>query len=55
MIYSIKWDWAEVCWREISYAFVGRVVGALLAATLIALIADSKIISLCVGAAVLIG
>jgi uncharacterized protein len=55
MIYSIKWDWAEVRWREISYAFVGRVVGALLAATIIALVADANVISLCVGISVLLG
>jgi uncharacterized membrane protein YfcA len=55
MVYSIKWDWAEVRWQEISYAFAGRVAGALLAATLIAFVADTNFISLCVGIAVLLG
>ena len=28
MIYSFKGDWGDIRWREISYAFLGRVVGA---------------------------
>lgn len=55
MMYSIKFDWREVRWREISYAFAGRVAGAVLAATIIAVVADAKFISICVGLAVLLG
>jgi uncharacterized membrane protein YfcA len=55
MIYSFKGDWAEIRWREISYAFVGRAIGALLAATIIAVITDKNFISLCVGLSVLLG
>lgn len=55
MIYSFKGDWSDIRWGEISYAFVGRVIGALLAATLIAAIADKKFVSICVGIAVLLG
>src|SRR5947199_5403384 len=55
MIYSFKGDWADIRWREISYAFVGRAIGALLAATIIAVITDKNVISVCVGLAVLFG
>jgi uncharacterized protein len=55
MIYSIKWDWTEVRWREISYAFAGRVAGAIVAATVIALMADKNFISVCVAVSVLLG
>jgi uncharacterized membrane protein YfcA len=55
MIYSIKWDWTEVRWREISYAFAGRVAGAIVAATVIALMADKNFISVCVAISVLLG
>jgi uncharacterized protein len=55
MVHSIRFDWSEVRWREISYAFAGRVVGAILAATVIAAFADKEIISICVGLAVLLG
>jgi uncharacterized membrane protein YfcA len=55
MMYSFKGDWSEIRWGEISYAFAGRVVGALLAATIIAIIADKNFISICVGISVLLG
>ena len=55
MMYSFKGDWAEIRWREISYAFAGRVAGAVLAATLIAVVADKNFISICVGISVLLG
>jgi len=55
MMYSFKGDWDEIRWREISYAFAGRVVGAILAATIIAVITDKNFISVCVGVSVLLG
>ncbi|HEY3793753.1 MAG TPA: sulfite exporter TauE/SafE family protein [Bradyrhizobium sp.] len=55
MIYSFKGDWKEIRWGEISYAFVGRAVGAILAATIIANITDRIFISVCVGVSVLLG
>jgi uncharacterized protein len=55
MMYSFKGDWGDIRWREISYAFVGRVAGAILAATVIAVIADKNFISICVGISVLLG
>jgi uncharacterized protein len=55
MIYSFRGDWSEIRWGEISYAFVGRVVGAMLAATIIAIIVDKNFISVCVGISVLLG
>jgi uncharacterized protein len=55
MMYSFKGDWAEIRWREISYAFAGRVAGAMLAATIIAVAADKNFISVCVGVSVLLG
>jgi uncharacterized membrane protein YfcA len=55
MMYSFKGDWSEIRWGEISYAFASRVVGALLAATIIAIIADKNFISICVGISVLLG
>jgi uncharacterized membrane protein YfcA len=55
MVYSFKGDWSEIRWREISYAFVGRVIGAVLAATIIAAVANNAFVSICVGIAVLIG
>jgi uncharacterized membrane protein YfcA len=55
MVYSFKGDWEEIRWGEISYAFVGRVIGAILAAYLIAAVAEKNFISVCVGVAVLLG
>jgi len=55
MMYSFKGDWREIRWGEISYAFLGRVIGAILAATIIALISDKNFISVCVGISVLLG
>jgi uncharacterized protein len=55
MMYSINFDWTEVRWNEAGYAFVGRVAGSLLAATIIAATADKQFISVCVGIAVLLG
>lgn len=55
MVYSFKGDWSEIRWREISYAFVGRVIGAVLAATIIAVVADNTFVSICVAVAVLVG
>jgi uncharacterized membrane protein YfcA len=55
MVYSFKGDWDQIRWREISYAFVGRVIGAILAAYLIAAVADKGFVSVCVGVAVLLG
>ena len=55
MLYSIRFDRSEVRWGEISYAFVGRVVGAVLAATIIAAVASTAFVSVCVGIAVLLG
>ena len=55
MVYSFKGDWQAIRWDEISYAFVGRVAGAILAATVIAVVADTKFISICVAIAVLFG
>jgi uncharacterized membrane protein YfcA len=55
MVYSFRGDWDEIRWREISYAFVGRVIGAVLAAYLIAVVMDKNFVSACVGIAVLLG
>jgi uncharacterized protein len=55
MVYSFKGDWQTIRWGEISYAFVGRVAGAILAATVIAVVADTNFISICVAIAVLLG
>jgi uncharacterized membrane protein YfcA len=55
MVYSFKGDWTEIRWGEISYAFVGRVAGAALAATIIAVVANNAFVSVCVGIAVLLG
>jgi uncharacterized protein len=55
MIYSFKGDWEEIRWREMSYAFVGRVVGAILAATIIAIVTDKHFVGVCVGVSVLVG
>jgi hypothetical protein len=55
MVYSFKGDWDEIRWGEISYAFVGRVIGAILAAYLIAAVTDKNFVSVCVGIAVLLG
>jgi uncharacterized protein len=55
MVYSFKGDWGDIRWGEISYAFVGRVAGAILAATIIAVVADNQFVSVCVGIAVLLG
>lgn len=55
MVYSFKGDWNDIRWREISYAFVGRVIGAILAAYLIAVVTDKNFVSVCVGIAVLLG
>lgn len=55
MIYSFKGDWATIAWREISYAFVGRVVGAIAAAAFVANFADEDTIGISVAICVLIG
>lgn len=54
MIYSFKGDWAEIRWNEVSFSLVGRILGSLLAATLIVAIADSKFVSISVALSVLI-
>ena len=53
--YSIRFDRSEVRWNEVVYAFAGRVAGAVLAATIIAVLADKNFISVCVGISVLLG
>jgi uncharacterized membrane protein YfcA len=55
MLYSIRFDRSEVRWNEVFYAFAGRVAGAVLAATIIAALADKQFISVCVGVSVLLG
>jgi uncharacterized protein len=51
----INFDRSEVRWTEVWYAFAGRVVGSVLAATVIAALADKQFISICVAVAVLAG
>jgi uncharacterized membrane protein YfcA len=55
MIYSFKGDWATIQWREISYAFAGRVVGSIAAAAFVAGFADEATIGVSVAVCVLIG
>lgn len=55
MIYGFRSDWGSVRWSEISYAFGGRVAGAIVAATLLSAIADNQTVSIWVGALVLLG
>ncbi len=55
MLYGFKGDWAQIRWSEISYAFAGRVGGAVLAATAVASLADRSVIAVAVAACVLLG
>lgn len=55
MVYGFKGDWATIEWREISYAFVGRVVGSIAAGYGIATFADQDVICVSVAICVLVG
>lgn len=54
MVYSAQGDLAEIRWGEIGYAITGRVAGALIAATFIAVAASRDVIGVSVAVCVLI-
>lgn len=55
MVYGFRGDWEAVRWGEISYAFAGRLAGAVVAATGIASLADKSLVAVAVAICVLLG